>query len=114
MGKNDFLKIAIAAIIAVIFKEFLTWTVAKSKPPAKTAAKISGKWIWEHVHAIEFATDIGTAVLFTELFFIYPIDGSQVTYYGVRLQILVAILIIMQLLSAKGSFKRWKNQSKSN
>lgn len=45
MDKSDLLKIAYAAIIAVVFKEFLAWLISRSKSLGAMAAKISGKWI---------------------------------------------------------------------
>ncbi|HEY1717938.1 MAG TPA: hypothetical protein VGH42_06540 [Verrucomicrobiae bacterium] len=107
MGKNDLLKIALGAIIAVVFKDFFSCLVRQSKPFATTAAKISGKWIWEHMAAIEFAIDFGSTILFAELFFIYPYDNSQVSYQGVRFQILLAAFIALQLCSSFWSFRRW-------
>ncbi|MGA2029566.1 MAG: hypothetical protein ABSG87_05805 [Verrucomicrobiota bacterium] len=107
MDKSDLLKIAFAAIIAVVFKELLTWLISKSKPIATMAAKISGQWILRHIFAIELVIDIGLLVLFVEIFNKYPSNETVVTYSTVRIQIMLGVLIAIQILTVVKSFKRW-------
>jgi hypothetical protein len=107
MDKNDLLKIAFGALIAVVFKDFFSWLVSKSKPFAALAARVFGKWILRHAFAIEFAADVGLLVSFSELFYLFPYNETVVTYAGVKVQIMLGLLIGIQIRTVMDSFKRW-------
>jgi len=82
MKKSDLFKIAFAAVVAVVFKEFLTWLIKVSKPFAAIAARISGKWVLSHAFAIEFGVDCALLILFFALFLNYPSNGNSCDLRG--------------------------------
>ena len=108
MSKDELMRIAIAAAVAVIFKDLLSWFIRRSKPVAKMLVRIIGSWIARAAFLIEFVVDVFLFIWWVVLFFIFPDSKGPVTHGTVRIQIGLTLLALMAVSSAWRSFFRWR------
>lgn len=114
MDKAELIKTAVTAVVAVVAKEVVSWLVKSAKPTAANVAKTTWSWtkavwLWIRLHwkAIDFALDAGFLIWWVTFFLHSPADGQPVTAAAVRMQFLLAALIIGQVSNLKAAFKAW-------